>query len=102
MITPSGAWTRERLLKILKKLELQPQVGKTFPEGVLAYADQMVQLREFVDFADEYSVAYECIVCLLETSPFTLTGKSAVALLEIGLLLGYKTDRPEDEVFDRR
>jgi hypothetical protein len=59
-------------------------------------------IEEWICYANELGIAYESMVCSLEQGPFTLSGKAAVALLEVGLLFGFKTDRPEDQPFDRR
>jgi hypothetical protein len=65
----------------------------------LSCQEQLAQIREFIDLAGEYGLAYESIVALLERYPFQLAGANVVKLLEVGLLLGFKTKRPEDQVF---
>jgi hypothetical protein len=39
---------------------------------------------------------------MLESYPFKISGPAAIKLLEVGLLMGYKTERPEDALFDNR
>jgi hypothetical protein len=91
-----------RLLAVLKELERQEQVSTNYPPHVLQFADEMKQIHEYVELAGEYGLAYESLVATIESHPFVLTGKAAISLLEIGLLLGFKTDRKEDRHFDRR
>jgi hypothetical protein len=62
----------------------------------------MKQIFEYIDLAGEYEVAYEILMATVEAYPFLLSGKAAVCLLELGLLFGYKTERKEDDLFDRR
>jgi hypothetical protein len=85
-------------------VELEAQVGmlahSSRPEE-FPLADQLAQVREYIR-CDEGGIAYEVIVAVLEKSPVSLSGRSVIALLEVGLFLGYKTDRPEDALFDRR
>jgi hypothetical protein len=90
------------LLALLAEVETQPEVGSTFPPEMQSFSEQVDQVREYIVDAGEYSVAYECLVSLLASFPFTLSGPAAVKLLELGLLMGFKTERPEDLAFDRR
>lgn len=91
-----------RLLRILRELEGQPSVATTYAPGKLSFADEMREIREFIELANECELGYEVIVAAIEAHPFVLSGPAAIALLEAGLLLGYKTDRIEDSLFDRR
>jgi hypothetical protein len=50
----------------------------------------------------EYGLAYEVLVWMLQSQPFRISGFAAVKLLEVALLLGYKTTRDEDAMFDIR
>jgi hypothetical protein len=90
-----------RLLAILNELEKQTHVSATYPPHVLPFANEMKQIREYIEVG-EYGLAYESEVATLETHPFVLSGKVAVALLELALLFGFKTERKEDASFDRR
>lgn len=87
---------------VLNEVERQKHVAAHYPPNVLQFADQMKQIHEYIEFASEYGIAYESLVATLEAFPFVLSGKVAVALLELGLLLGFKTDRKGDIAFDRR
>jgi hypothetical protein len=93
---------QSRLLCVLEELEHQQNVGNTYSEKFLSYADEMSQIREFIDVAGEYGLAYEYLVGAIELHPFVLSGKAAIALLELGLTFGFKTEQAEDRVFDRR
>ena len=90
------------LLAVLGEIRVQPDVGKHFPADLQNYSDQIEQLREWIEDAGEFGIAYESIVSMLEAFPFKLSGPSAVKLLEIGLLLQFKTERVEDKQFDSR
>jgi len=91
-----------RLLIVLRELEAQSSASSSYSPGELSFTDEMRQLSEYVKVAGEYEIAYESIVATLSAHLFVLTGPAAVALLEAGLLLGYKTSRKEDALFDRR
>jgi hypothetical protein len=91
-----------KLMAILSELEQQHTVGEKYSENSLSYREEMEQIREFIDLAGEYTLAYEIIVATLEKHPFFLSSKAAVNLLEIGLFMQYKTDREEDKIFDIR
>ena len=93
---------KKNLSAVLAEIERQPEVGAQFPADLQSFADQLAQLREYVDDAGEYGLAYESIVAMLESFQFRLVGAVAVKLLEVGLLLGFKTDRSEDALFDKR
>ncbi|MBU6488896.1 MAG: hypothetical protein KGQ57_13905 [Burkholderiales bacterium] len=87
---------------ILKELEAQPQVGSYYPTTALSYQDQMAQIREFIEVAGEYGLAYEYINGALEQFPFAISGQAAIKLLEVGLLMGFKSELECDRRFDRR
>jgi hypothetical protein len=93
---------KERLLYILNDLEGQPVVSATYPANALSYDEEMQQIREFVEVAGEYGLAYESLVAAIECHPYVLSGRAAISLLELGLFLGYKTERDEDKVYERR
>ena len=92
----------ERLRRVLSEMREQSQLADRFGSEFLPFAEYMEQLREWIEDAGEYGIAFESIVSALEGVPFKLSGKAAVNLLEVGLLLGYKTERPSDEPYDRR
>lgn len=92
---------RQRLASVLTEMTRQWHLSAYFPKNEMPFDEWMEQLREFVE-VDEYELAYEGIILTLQDRPFVLSGKTAVGLLEVALLLGYKTDRDEDKMFDRR
>lgn len=87
------------LVAILAELDTQQDVGHQFPPGLKSFRDAMRDLHKWVEEANESGIAYEVLVCMLEKHPFRLSGNAAVKLLEVGLLLGYKTTRDEDAIF---
>ena len=68
----------------------------------MSFQDQVEQIREFAEDANEPVLAFEFLVCLLEGSRLQLSGSSAVSLIESALILGFKTEREVDRVHDRR
>jgi hypothetical protein len=100
--TDHSEMIEESLLRVLGEVEEQREIGNTFPVEMQSLDDQTVQIREYIELAGEYSIAYESLVCLLEFRPFKVSGPVAIELLEVGLLLKFKTDRPEDSMFDSR
>jgi len=92
----------DKLLYILSELEQQKDIGDTYSKESLPFEEEMEQIREYIEFAGEYSVAYETIVATLESHKFLLSSKAAVFLLEVGLVMGFKTEREEDNFFNIR
>lgn len=90
------------LLFVLNELEGQPEIAAYYPATTLSYEDQMAQIREFIELAGEYGLAYEYISGALESFPFKLSGAAAIKLLEVGLLMGFKSGLESDKRFDRR
>lgn len=91
-----------KLIKVLDELAVQQAVGNSFPLGQMTFNDEVAQIREWIDRHGEYGIAYESLVAMLEQFQFTLTGPTAILLLEIGLTLRFKTEREEDRKFDSR
>ena len=91
---------RIRLASVLDELDGQRGLARN-PDNFLSYADQMTQIREFIEVG-EYGLAYEYLVGAIEMQPIALSGRSVIAILEVGLTLGYKSDQPDDSRFDRR
>ncbi|MGN4063109.1 hypothetical protein [Burkholderia gladioli] len=87
---------------ILGEMRAQPEVSQYYPMDGISYFDHLSQMGEFIDEAGEYGLAYECMVGALEIFPFKLTGLAAIKLLEVGLLMGFKSDQEVDRLFDRR
>lgn len=90
------------LLAVLAEVRDQPEVGSSFPAELQSYAEQVEQIREYIEDAGEYGIAYESLVSMLEEFPFRLSGRAAIKLLEVGLLMRFKTEQPEDARFDGR
>jgi hypothetical protein len=86
------------LTALLEELESQPEMAIFFPSDKLGYRDTLSNIREWLEDAGEYGLAYEVIVSLLESFDFKISGKSAVRLLEVGLHFGYKTNNGTDHV----
>jgi len=89
------------LRHVLKELAPQTDVGRQFPPTLLAFDETLAQIQEWLEHGED-GIAYESLVAMLEAHPFSISGPTAIKLLETGLLLGYKTDRREDSTFDRR
>ncbi|AOK07060.1 hypothetical protein KDW55_17985 [Burkholderia sp. AU19243] len=87
---------------ILNEMRAQPEVSQYYPPDGLTYAEHLAQIGEFIDHAGEYGLAYEYIVGALESIPFRVTGAAAVKLLEVGLLVEFKSESERDKRFDKR
>ncbi|WP_153074170.1 hypothetical protein [Paraburkholderia bonniea] len=87
---------------ILAEMKAQPEVAPLYSPDELSYEEQMIQIREFIELAGEYGLAYEYINGTLERFPFKISGNAAVKLLEVGLLMGFKSELNRDKRFDRR
>lgn len=92
----------ERLAAVLAEVQAQIDVGKLFPPELQGFSEQVEQIREWIEDVGEYGIAYESLVSMLEAFPFELSGHAAIKLLEVGLLLRFKTERAEDARFDSR
>ena len=93
---------KERLRAVLDEMKDQVQLSNHFGGESLSFDEEMEQIREFIEDAGEFGIAYEVLVANLAKVPFVISGKAAVYLLEAGLLLGYKTDDANDRIYDRR
>lgn len=93
---------KANLLAVLTEIRNQPEVGAGFPAELQSYAEMVEQVREYIEDVGEFGVAYESLVCTLEGLPFQLSGSTAIKLLEVGLLMKFKTELPEDAPFDSR
>ncbi len=85
-----------RLRSILNEMNSQSTLESYYSSDSLSFEEEMEQIREYIVEAGEYGLAYESIVINLEEVPFTLSSSNAVKLLEVGLLMKFKTDRDED------
>lgn len=92
----------EKLLGLLNEMEIQTNLSSHYPDDRLSFTEEMSNIKKFIDIAGEYGLAYESIVANIEQVPFILSGKAAVNLLELGLLMKFKADREEDAIFDFR
>ena len=90
------------LLAVVAELRGQLAIGKRFPRELQSFTDWVEQIREWIEDVGELGIAYESIISTLEVFPFQLSGPTAVKLLETGLMMGFKTERPQDARFDRR
>jgi hypothetical protein len=98
-MTDQSKIVENNLVEIINLLASQEDVGRQFDPAELQFAPWVESLREWVCDVNEFGIAYESIVATLEHHPFCLTGPIAVKLLEVGLLMGFKTDREEDKCF---
>ncbi len=102
MTTNLDQLVEERLRSVLAEMRSQTHLAEKHWDDRASFDDEMEQIREYIEDAGEYSVGYEVIVANLEQVPFQLSGSTVVGLLEVGLLMGYKTEDDKDEMFDRR
>ena len=93
---------KSNLLFIVNEISAQPEIAKYFPPEMQSYDEQINQVKEYLIEAGEYQIAYEIIVSMLESFPFQLSGSASIKLLEVGLLMKFKTEKPEDSRFDKR
>ena len=87
---------RTNLLLIHSEMLQQENLAGHYGGDGLSFHEEMQQIAEYIHDAGEYGIAYESIVVNAEEVPFILSSKAAVKLLEVGLIMGFKTDRPED------
>jgi hypothetical protein len=92
----------DNLLYILSELEKQKNLADFYPKENLSYNEQMALIKEYLEIAGEFGLAYEMIVSTLENYPFILSSTSAIKLLEVGLLFGFKTENIKDKIYDLR
>jgi hypothetical protein len=93
----------KNLLMVATELDEQGSgLSEHFPPEVMSFKDEITQIYEFINVAGEYGLAYESLIALLEDVPFILSGKAIVKLVEVAIIMGYKTHREEDAMFDRR
>jgi hypothetical protein len=92
----------KNLLLVLDEISKQPEVGESFPPELQSFAEQVTQIREYIKDAGEYGIAYESLVAMLDSFHFQLSGHTAIRLLEVGLLMRFKTELPLDAKFDSR
>ena len=93
---------KANLLAVLIEVRDQPDIGKCFSNKLQSYVEMIEQTREYIEDAGEFGIAYESLVCTLQSFPFQLSGAAAIKLLEVGLLMKFKTNLHEDALFDSR
>ena len=96
----TGEATEQKLLLILGEIAVQKNVGATFPLAEMSFADEITQIRDWILTHGEYGIAFESMGAILEGYPFTLTGPTAVKLLEVGVALKYQGASEEDRLID--
>jgi len=93
---------KDNLSVVFGEIYLQRHVALDIPPEQASLSEQLENIREWIEDVGEYGIAYEALVALLEAHEFSLTGNAAIKLLEVGLIMGFKTERPEDKDFDMR
>jgi hypothetical protein len=93
---------KDNLFVLLTEIRGQAEVGTLFPSELQSLPEQVEQIREWIEDVGEYGLAYESFVSMLEQFPFQLSGGAAIKLLEVGLLVHFKTELPGDAQFDSR
>jgi|SaaInlStandDraft_4_1057021.scaffolds.fasta_scaffold192521_2 hypothetical protein len=89
----------ERLKSIHEELASQMYLSRYDKKEFASYKECLDYIPEFID-AYEHGLSYEFTVNILENYPATLSGKNAIYLLELGLLMGFKTEADEDKIFN--
>lgn len=89
----------KRILLIIQELENQKRIESEDSLKYLSHRDSIYQIKEFVEVG-EYGVAYISLVLYLESYNFKISSIAAVKFLELGLLMGFKTDREEDKIYN--
>jgi hypothetical protein len=89
----------KRILLILQELEDQKRIEEDDSKECLSHKDSIYQIKEFVE-AGEYGIAYMSLVFYFEDYNFNISSFASVKLLELGLLMGFKTDREEDQIYN--
>jgi hypothetical protein len=89
-------FVKVRLSSILDEMVGQSNLANSYQSHAMSFEEEMDQVREFIAVG-EYGLAYESIVVNLEQAPFSLTGASAISLLEVALVMKFKTSRESDD-----
>lgn len=101
-MTTDAKLIQSNLQFVLAEIGKQSRVGEEFSPDLQSFPEQVESIREWVEEAGEFGIAYEAIVAMLEKFPFQISGPAAVKLLEVGLLMRFKTDQVKDAKFDSR
>lgn len=92
----------QRLGAILGELREQSNLATQHWDSREDFETEMNQIREYIEEAGEFGIAYDVIIANLAQVPFNLSSKSVLGLVEVALVMGYKTEDDCDIVFDRR
>ena len=68
---------KSKLTAILSEMKKQTELVGYYPEWFLSFEEEMAQIKEFIEDANEYSIADESLAANLEKVPFLLSGKTA-------------------------
>jgi hypothetical protein len=90
------------LLDIFAEIKDQEDVGRLFTPNQMSFSKEKELIFEFIDLAGEFGLAYEYMGGMLELYPFKMSGPAVVKLLDVGLLWGYKSNLPKDDLFNRQ
>lgn len=86
------------LSSVMREMAAQPEAAD--PTDTASFEELMSDVGKWIEDHGQYGIAYEAMVAELESGEFRLSGRAAVKLLEVGLLFGYKTKRPQDKRFN--
>jgi hypothetical protein len=89
----------EKLHAVLAEIVAQRAIALRFFSSAKQLDREMSLCSSFIDDC-EAELAYTQIVDLLDGIPFTITRRSAVALIELALIYGLKTTDEEDRAFN--
>ncbi len=89
-----------RLLMVWRAMEQQPEALLPFAKTNENAKEQLRILLSMIT-CNEPALAYDVIIYSIEGGGFVFSGAVALALLELGLLFGYKTNRDIDAIFKR-
>ena len=89
----------EKLHAVLAEIVAQRSIALRFFSSAKQLDREMSLCSSFIDDC-EAELAYTQIVDLLDGIPFTITRRSAVALIELALIYGLKTTDEEDRAFN--
>lgn len=92
----------QRLIAIASELHEQKHLATKHWDSQDDFENEMCQIKEYIEEAGEYGIAYDVIIANLDQVPFQLSSKAVLGLIEVALVMGYKTEDDCDAVFDRR
>ncbi len=89
----------KRLDLVLAEIVAQRDLALRFFSSAKQFDWEMSVCKSFID-EGEVELAYTQIIETLDWVPFTLAHRSAVALIELALICGFRTTAEEDRVFN--